>query len=378
MKYNDFQGEQISKLGFGLMRLPVIDGDQSKIDYAKTEEMVLYAVENGVNYFDTAYPYHNGFSEKVLGEIMARNNLRGKINVATKLFTLGIEKPEFDPKKMLEEQLNRLQTDHIDFYLLHGLHGKQWELLRDRFDIREYLLDLKRRGILRHIGFSFHDEYEKFVEILDDFDEWEFAQIQYNYVDRSLQAGDRGMAYAAKKGVKLSIMEPVKGGSLIFADYPEVDAIKAKYGISHLSGAELALDYVLAQPNLLTVLSGMGTMEMLKENIAVADRAEEGMLTENMNAAIGEICALLEHSEKIDCTGCRYCVAGCPQSIQISMAFGLYNAAKKFRSPASQRRSYDRSCGNLADCVECGQCVEACPQHLDIPELLKSVRSYME
>lgn len=378
MQYNDFQGEKISALGFGLMRLPVIDGDQSKVDYAKVEEMVLYAIDHGINYFDTAYPYHNGFSEKTLGQIMTNNGLRDKIKVATKLFTLGIDKPEFDPRKMLEEQLDRLQTDHIDFYLLHGLHGKQWETLRDKFGIREYLLDLKRRGVIGHIGFSFHDEYDKFVSILDDFDEWEFAQIQYNYVDKNLQAGDKGMAYAAQKGVKLSIMEPVKGGSLIFADYPEVDAIKAKYGLENVSGAELALDYVFDKPNLLTVLSGMSDMAMLKENIEIADRACVGMLTENMSAAIGEICDLLEHSEKIDCTGCRYCTEGCPAKITIPMAFSLYNAAKKFRSPASQKRSYDRSCGNLADCVECGQCVEACPQHLNIPELLKEVRSYME
>lgn len=378
MQYNDFQGEKISALGFGLMRLPVIDGDQSKVDYARVEEMVLYALDHGINYFDTAYPYHNGFSEKTLGRIMAENRLRDKMNVATKLFTLGIDKPEFNPQKMLEEQLNRLQTDHIDFYLLHGLHGNQWETLCEKFRIREYLTDLKQRGVIRHIGFSFHDDYEKFVSILDGFDEWEFAQIQFNYVDRNLQAGEQGIRYAAKKGVQLSIMEPIKGGSLIFADYPEVDAIKAKYGMQDMPGAELALDYVFHQPNLLTVLSGMSDMKMLKENIEIAERAREGMLTEPMRAAIDEICALLEQSEKIGCTGCRYCTEGCPAKIQIPMAFSLYNAAKKFRSPASQRRSYDRSCSNLADCLECGQCVEACPQHLKIPALLKEVRAYME
>ena len=378
MQYNDFHGEKISALGFGLMRLPVIGGDQSNPDYDKVEEMVKFAVENGINYFDTAYPYHNGSSEKVLGRIMEEDRLRDRMLVATKLFTLGMDRPEFDPQKMLEEQLRRLRTDHIDFYLLHGLHGTQWETLRDKFRIREYLGDLKRQGIIRHIGFSFHDEYEKFVSIMDDYDGWEFAQIQYNYVDKDLQAGDRGMAYAAKKGIKISIMEPVKGGSLIFADYPEIDAIRARYGLQDLSCVELALRYVLDKPNLLTVLSGMGSMEMLRENIRIADHPKEGMLTEDMLAAIGEICAELEHSEKIDCTGCRYCTQDCPMQIQIPVAFSLYNAAKKFRSPDSQRRSYERACSNLQDCVGCGQCVEACPQHLDIPELLKQVRTYME
>lgn len=377
MQYTDFMGQKISRLGFGLMRLPVIDGDQSRVDYDKVEEMVLYAVDHGVNYFDTAYPYHNGFSEQTLGRIMTQNQLRGKIHVATKLFTLGIDSPDFQPQRMLEEQLTRLQTDHIDFYLLHGLHGRQWSTLRDKFRIREYLSDLKSQGVIGHIGFSFHDVYAQFVSILDDFDAWEFAQIQYNYVDRTLQAGERGMEYAARRGVRLAIMEPLKGGSLILNDYPEIDAIKAKYGLQELSNAELGLDFVLDKPNLLTVLSGMNTLEMLRENIAIADRAREGMLTERMNAAIGEICQCLEHYESIPCTGCRYCTRGCPEGIQIPTAFSLYNAAKKFRSPASQKRSYDRSCANLASCVACNQCVDACPQHLNIPELLKDVRSYL-
>lgn len=378
MRYSEINGERISRLGFGLMRLPVIDGDQSKVDYDKVEEMVLYAVENGINYFDTAYPYHNGSSEKVLGQIMTNNRLREQINVATKLFTLGIDRPDFDPQAMLNEQLERLQTNHIDFYLLHGLHGNQWTTLRDKFRIREYLSDLKRQGIIRHIGFSFHDEYAQFESILDDFEEWEFAQIQYNYLDRNLQAGDRGLAYAREKGVKLTIMEPLKGGSLIFADYPEIDAIKAKHGLQNLSNAELGLDFVFDKPGILTVLSGMGTMEMLKENIAITNRSAEQMFTEDMRRAVEEICIQLENSERIPCTDCRYCVAGCPAQIRIPMAFSLYNAAKKFRSPSSQKRNYDRSCPNLADCAECGQCVEACPQHLRIPELLKEVREYME
>ncbi len=378
MQYTDFQGEKISRLGFGLMRLPVIDDDQSKIDIPKVEEMVLYAVENGVNYFDTAYPYHNGFSEKAIGKIMEDNRLRDRINVATKLFTLGMDRPEFDPRKMLDEQLTRLKTDHIDFYLLHGLHGDQWDFLKNKWNIQEYLSDLKRQGVLRHLGFSFHDNYDKFVSILDDFDGWEFAQIQYNYLDHELQAGDQGIEYARKKGVKIAVMEPVKGGSLIFPDYPEIDDIKAKYGLQNMTNAELAFDYVFDKKGLLTVLSGMNSMDMLKENLRIADAASEGMLTENMEKCIDEIRFLLEHSENIPCTGCRYCIAGCPQKIAIPSAFALYNQAKKFRNPSSQKRSYDRSCANLADCIECGACMEACPQHLEIPELLKTVRAYME
>ncbi len=378
MQYKDFQGEKISRLGFGLMRLPVIDDDQSKIDMEKVEEMILYAHENGVNYFDTAYPYHNGFSEKALGKIMADNGLREKINVATKLFTFAINEPGFEPKKMLDEQLDRLKTDHLDFYLLHGLQGKMWATLRDKWNIIEYLTDLKKQGVLRYIGFSFHDEYDAFRTILDDFDGWDFAQIQYNYADNEIQAGDQGIAYAKEKKVPLVIMEPIKGGSLIFPDYPEIDEIRKKHGLEQMSNAELALDYVFDKEGILTVLSSIGNMDMLKENIAIADRSSEGMMTDEMNACVEEIRTLLANTENIPCTGCRYCVEGCPQNIVIPAAFRFYNEGKKYRNPASQKRGYDRTCGNLADCVECGACRDICPQHLDIPELLKEVRSYLE
>lgn len=376
MKYFDFHGDKISRLGFGLMRLPVIGGDQSNIDYDKVEEMFMYAYENGVNYFDTAFPYHNGFSEKTLGKILTNNHLHGKVNCATKMFTLGIERPDFDPRKMLDEQLSRLQADHIEFYLIHGLHGNQWSYLCEHFDIKNYLRNLKDQGVLGHIGFSFHDTYEKFVEIIDDFD-WEFAQIQYNYLDHEYQAGDKGIAYAMKKGVPLNVMEPCKGGSLIFPNYPEVDELKKKHGLADISNAELAFSYVFDKPGLMVVLSGMNEMEQLKENLAIADKYENGSLSENAKACIADITALLNNSENIPCTGCRYCTAGCPMQIDIPTAFSLYNEANKFRNPDSQRRSYDRSCANIADCIECGQCENACPQHLEIPKLLKKVREYM-
>ena len=378
MQYNLFQGEPISKLGFGLMRLPVLDGDQAKIDYAKTEQMILYALEQGVNYFDTAYPYHRGESEKVFGQIMKNNGIRNQLHLATKLFTANVDKPDYDPRKILEEQLSRLQTDHFDFYLLHALNAERWKTLRDQYHIREFLTSLKRDGTVRHIGFSFHDDYDAFVSILNDFDGWEFAQIQYNYADHELQAGDAGMRYAREKGIPLVIMEPIKGGNLAFTDYPEVGEILKKHGLADISAVELALDYVFDKPNLLTVLSGMGSMEMIRENIAIASRAQEGMLNENMSAAIEEICALVERTETIGCTACRYCMEGCPAQLRIPDAFDFYNTAKKYRSPSSQRRMYDMLCNNLADCVECGQCASICPQHLDIPELLKKVRSYME
>lgn len=376
MRYNEFNGEKLSALGFGCMRLPVLDNDQSKIDMPKVEEMLMYAYEHGINYYDTAYPYHNGFSEVALGEILARNGIRDKVNIATKLFTLEIGRPGFDPEKMLATQLERLKTDHIDYYLIHGLHGDQWERLKNEYNIVDFLAEKRRSGVIRHMGFSFHDSYEAFVKIIDDYD-WEFAQIQYNYLDNEIQAGDRGLRYAQSKGIPLNIMEPIKGGNLIFPDYPAIEKIRAKHGITE-SNAELALRYVFDKENLHVVLSGMSALDQVKENIAIADRCHVGCLTENEKACIDDIRAFLASVPTIPCTGCRYCVAGCPMQIQIPVAFSCYNSAVKFGNKEAQMRSYNRSCSNLADCVECRQCAEACPQHLDIPELLKEVRGYFE
>ncbi len=376
MRYQTIHGEKLSVLGFGCMRLPVLDNDQSRIDVPRVEEMILYACDRGVNYFDTAYPYHNGHSEQVLGEILERNGLRDSVKIATKLFTLEIGRPGFDPAKMLATQLERLRTDHIDYYLIHGLHGDQWERLKNEYGIVEFLREKRRQGVIRHMGFSFHDSYEAFVRTLDDYD-WEFAQIQYNYLDHEIQAGDRGMQYARSRGIPLNIMEPIKGGNLIFADYPAVDAIRAKHGITE-SNAELALRYVFDKENLQVVLSGMSALEQVRENVAIAERSGVGCLTENEKTCIDDIRAYLDSVPTIPCTGCRYCAAGCPQQIDIPEAFSCYNEAVRFRNKEAQMRVYNRDCANLADCVECRQCAEACPQRLDIPGLLKMVRDHFE
>lgn len=376
MQYRDFHGEKISAFGFGLMRLPVLNDNQSDIDIDKVEKMVLYAVDHGINYFDTAFPYHNGYSEEAIGKILAKNNLRDKVNIATKLFTLMIGKPDFDPEKMLQTQLDRLQTDHVDFYLIHGVHGDQWERLKNEYNIVEWLNEKREKGIIRYMGFSFHDEYENFVKIIDDYN-WDFAQIQYNYLDHEIQAGDRGLAYAKSKGVPLNIMEPLKGGNLIFPDYPAIEEIKAKHGITE-SNAELGLRYVFDKENLHVVLSGMNEMEQMIENIEIADRAYVGCLTKEEQECIDDIVKFLGSVDTIPCTACRYCVAGCPQQIAIPRAFSAYNTGVKFGNKQAQLRTYNRDCANIADCVECGQCKDACPQKLEIPDLLKKVREYFE
>lgn len=375
MKYINFCNEKISKLGFGLMRLPVKDNDQSKVDYEKTEEMFLYAVEHGINYFDTAFPYHNGFSEIMLGNMVENNHMRSKVNIATKLFTLGMEKPDYDPVKMFETQLKRLKTDHIEFYLIHGLHGEQWNTLKRKFNIENFLNEMRANGTIRHMGFSFHDDYDRFVNILDDYD-WEFAQIQYNYLDNDIQAGDKGIAYAVSKNIPLNVMEPLKGGNLSFCDYPRIREILDKNGLSGMSGAELAFRYVFDKKGLGVVLSGMSELSQLRENIDIVERCDEGNLKENEMKAIEQIREFLSEIETIPCTGCRYCVEECPEKIKIPTAFSLYNNGIKFSNKQAQMRGYDRDCANISNCRECLACEEACPQHLEIPELLKKVREY--
>ena len=377
MKYIDFCNEKISRLGFGLMRLPVKDNDQSKIDYEKTEEMFLYAVEHGINYFDTAFPYHNGFSEITLGNMTGNNHMRSKVNIATKLFTLGMENPDYDPMKMFETQLKRLKTDYIDFYLIHGLHGEQWNVLKRKFNIEKFLNEMRANGVIRHMGFSFHDDYDRFVSILDDYD-WEFAQIQYNYLDNKIQAGDKGIAYALSKNIPLNVMEPLKGGNLSFCDYPQIRAILDKNGLSRMTGAELAFRYVFDKKGLGVVLSGMSEISQLRENIDIVERYEEGSVKETEMKAIEQIRKFLSEAETVPCTECRYCVEGCPENIKIPTAFSLYNNGIKFSNKQAQMRGYDRDCANISNCRECSLCEEACPQHLEIPKLLKKVREYFD
>ena len=372
MKYTRFKGEDISRLGFGLMRLPVIDDDQSKVDRKKVEEMVLYAYEHGINYFDTAFPYHNGFSEKTFGQILTDNGLHGKVNVATKLFTLGIDAPDFSPQAMFDEQLNRLQTDCIEFYLMHGLHGSQWKTLCEKHDIKNWIAGLKAQGKIKHVGFSFHDDYDKFVEIIDDFD-WDFAQIQYNYLDNELQAGDKGVAYANGKGIPLNVMEPLKGGSIIFPDYPEVDAIKEKYGIGNISNAELGISYVMNNPAFMVVLSGMSNMEQVEDNVRTFSTDKPG-LTEVDKLLLGKACEMFREYIHIPCTACRYCTADCPQQINIPEFISVYN---KFKVNGTWGIKSDLASitteGKPADCIQCGACMGHCPQSIQIPDIMGKI-----
>ncbi|HCD09949.1 MAG TPA: aldo/keto reductase, partial [Thermoanaerobacter sp.] len=324
----------ISALGFGLMRLPAIDNDNSKIDEAEAIRMIRYAIDNGVNYIDTAWPYHGGNSEIVAGKAL-KDGYREKTFLATKLPTWLINEKE-DMDKYLNEQLKKLQTDYIDFYLLHALDKSKWENMK-KVDALSWAEKKKQEGKIRYIGFSFHDEYPVFQEIVDYYDKWDFCQIQYNYMDIDVQAGENGLKHAASKGLGVVIMEPIRGGRL--ANPPKAvqdiwDTAKVKR-----TPAEWALQWLWNQPEVSVVLSGMSTFEQLKENIESAKRSGINTLTKEELEIVSKVRNKYKELSPIACTGCNYCMP-CPNGVNIPRNFELYNEAHMYNIYEANRKAY--------------------------------------
>ncbi|EIW00051.1 aldo/keto reductase [Thermoanaerobacter siderophilus] len=375
MQYRQFGKLNIavSALGFGLMRLPVIDNDNSKIDEAEAIKMIRYAIDNGVNYIDTAWPYHGGNSEIVAGKAL-KDGYREKTFLATKLPTWLINEKE-DMDKYLNEQLKKLQTDHIDFYLLHALDKSKWENMK-KVDALSWAEKKKQEGKIRYIGFSFHDEYPVFQEIVDYYDKWDFCQIQYNYMDIDVQAGEKGLKYAASKGLGVVIMEPIRGGRL--ANPPKAvqdiwDTAKVKR-----TPAEWALQWLWNQPEVSVVLSGMSTFEQLKENIESAKRSGINTLTKEELEIVSKVRNKYKELSPIACTGCNYCMP-CPNGVNIPRNFELYNEAHMYNIYEANRKAYkDLGDAKASSCIECGTCESVCPQHLTIIDYLKEVADYFE
>lgn len=368
MEYRtDRYGEKISQLGYGCMRFT---RKGNSIDFDKAEREVLCAIENGVNYLDTAYIYPG--SEECLGKIIAKNGLRDKVHIATKLPQYLMRNPAAI-EKTFQEELKRLQTDYVDYYLMHmftDMH--EWENLK-ALGIEDWIARHKADGSVRNIGFSYHGDSKMFLEILNAYD-WDFCQIQYNYLDEHSQAGKTGLQAAAKKGIPVIIMEPLRGGKLVNMLPEKAKQAMADSGKGY-SPAEWGLRWLWNQPEVTCVLSGMNSLEMVQENIRVASSAKAGDFTEDDFQTIERIKTAIRENERVGCTGCRYCMP-CPKGVDIPGNFYYYNMMF-IEKKTSARFEYAQNIGLRINpgfaslCVGCGKCEQHCPQHLPIREKLK-------
>lgn len=362
-----------SVLGFGAMRLPLAGKGMGQVDERESIRMVRYAIDRGVNYVDTAYPYHEGKSEGIVGKAL-KDGYREKVKVATKLPVWLVERArDFD--RYLTEQLERLQVEKIDFYLLHGLGSKSWPKVRDLGVIR-WAEGAMADGRFDHLAFSFHDDFETFKQIVDGYDNWTFAQVQYNYMDVDYQAGRRGVEYAAARGLAVVVMEPVRGGQLARPRGPVAEIWES--APRKRSPAAWALLWVWNQPEVSLVLSGMSTMDQVVENVALADSARPGILSPEELALIDQAREAYKRLIPIPCTGCRYCMP-CSSGVEIPTIFELYNDAMTYEDLGAPRWRYRQlEEEKRADrCTACGECMEACPQQIDIPAWLEKAHALL-
>jgi predicted aldo/keto reductase-like oxidoreductase len=372
--------DEISILGFGCMRLPSAVGQQfaGTIDEPKATALIRAAIDSGVNYVDTAYPYHNGESEPVVGRALS-GGYREKVFLATKLPSWLVTSRK-DMDRYLDDQLARLGTDHIDFYLLHGLCGEWWENL-SRLGVLEFLDSARADGRIRYPAFSFHDQFAVFKEIVDAY-EWTFAQIQYNYMDEQFQAGTQGLQYAAEKGLGIVVMEPLRGG-LLSGDVPAIHGHLGSAPVRR-TPSEWGLRWVWNHPEVTVALSGMSAMEQLAENLATAAQGLPGSLSPAELAVVEKMRETFASRVKIPCTGCRYCMP-CENGVDIPACFMYYNQAHAYEAKEKAAGVYLWALngsfsggvpGFASACVQCGECEEKCPQHLPIRDYLQDAADY--
>jgi predicted aldo/keto reductase-like oxidoreductase len=367
MLYRKLAGEDVSQLGFGAMRLPTID---RAIDVKGTIEMLRFAIDSGVNYLDTAYVYHDGESEGVVGKAL-QDGYRDRTFVATKS-PIWLVKKATDFDRLLNIQLRRLKTDRIDFYLLHALGAGSWEKCKSLAAL-EFLDRAKAAGKIRHAGFSFHDELPVFKKVVDEGSGLEFCQIQYNYLDREFQAGEEGLHYAKDHGLDVIVMEPLRGGSLARGVPPSVQKVWDGAPVRR-SPAEWALRWIWDHPEVSLILSGMGEMAQVQENIQTAASAPAGGMTTQERELVAAAEKAYRGETRIDCTACGYCMP-CPSGVDIPRNFDHYNSYHMFMQDPMVKADYSwiPKDERAAKCEECGNCEELCPQQLPIKKLLKEV-----
>jgi predicted aldo/keto reductase-like oxidoreductase len=369
--------ESLSILGFGAMRLPKIG---KVIDEEASEKMIISAIERGVNYFDTAYVYQNGKSEIVLGKILAKG-YRDRVNIATKMPPFMIRKTA-DFEKIFNTQLQRLQTDRIDYYLIHMLMDvSTWDRLKG-LGILEWISEKKKSGQIRNLGFSFHGTQQEFLKIIDAYD-WDFTQIQYNFIDEFNQAGKTGLLYAASKGIPVIIMEPLRGGKIVFGLPKEVDKIW-KEMTPERSVVEWALRWVWNHPQVLLLLSGMSTQEQVDDNIRIANIAEANTLTNQELALFDKAREIIREKTKVPCTACGYCMP-CPHGVDIPAVFAAYNDKYLNNKGFSAMFTYMQNTGAMTKhpayaslCQSCHACEPHCPQSIQISDRMKDVKDDLE
>ena len=362
-------GIESSVLGIGCMRLPIIDGDSSKIDEGAAIQMIRHAIDRGVTYVDTAYPYHGGESENVVGKAL-KDGYRARVTLVTKSPGWLIETQD-DFYKFLDEQLEKLQTDCLDIYLLHALNKSRWETYK-AIDIFSAIERVKAQGKIKHIGFSFHDEFPVFEEIINDY-EWDACMLQLNYLDMQEQAGLRGLQLAEQKGVPVIVLEPLKGGLLASPPIDIADIWKS-YDETR-SSVEWALRYVANFENVKVILSGMSNLAQIDENLEIANRLTVGNLDAKDLEVVETVRAAYASKVQVPCTQCGYCVP-CPQGVEIPRVFNMYNRAHIFDMHDSVKEQYHTNLEDQAkasNCVACGQCEPKCPQNIEIIKMLSRI-----
>ena len=370
----DKYGNKLSALGFGCLRFPQKMG---RIDLEETEREILYAIDQGVNYFDTAYIY--GGSEAALGEILEKNNVRHKVKIATKLPHYLIKSRE-GLDKLFNEELRRLRTDHVEYYLMHMLTDiSAWERLKE-LGIEEWIAQKKANGQIGQVGFSYHGNSDMFCRLVDAYD-WEFCQIQYNYLDEHSQAGRRGLNHAAAKGIPVIIMEPLRGGKLVKSLPEKAKKLFAAYAPDR-TPAQWGLRWLWDQKEVTVVLSGMNSHDMVAENIRTASETEVGSVTEQEREVYAKVVEAINASTKVGCTGCGYCMP-CPKGVDIPGTFAAYNRYYG-ESKFSGLREHFMNTGlrknstAVSNCVGCGKCEKHCPQGIAIRQELKNAGKALE
>jgi predicted aldo/keto reductase-like oxidoreductase len=376
---------EVSALGFGCMRLPSRRLNRLRADTNKSIKIIKHGIDLGINYIDTAWVYHLGDSEKILGKAL-ENGYRDKVHLVTKLFMMLVRKPaDFD--NFLHNQLKRLNTDYLDAYLFHGLNKGSFEKIKE-LGLIEKMEKARDKGLIGHIGFSFHDTYPVFKEIIDSYD-WDIAQIQYNYLDTNIQARTEGLRYAHSKGIAVVVMEPLRGGNLVNPPKEALDIMRSAK--NQKTPVEWALQFLWDQPEVATVLSGMGNIQMVDENCEIADRSGINTLNKDDKEIIEKLASVYRENILVPCTGCEYCMP-CPEGVNISQNFAILNDSHINHSGWhrwSIRRGYkkladsedkidkDNSNGNASMCTRCDECLERCPQNIAIPDELEKVHSIL-